>query len=578
MGAQTGSRPEATGEPGIAGLDAAVVLHRQGRLIEAERIYASILIDNPRHFEALHLFGLARHQQGETVQALRLIGAALRVRPNSPDALSNLGLVLGALKRHEDALASFDGALALDHRHADALNNRGLTLAAIGRGGEAMASFDEALAVDPNHLQALHNRANALRGLKRHQAALADYDRLLAIQPDDIDALNNRGGSLAALGRLAEALDAYGRALALDPNRPECLINKGHVLADLHEFESALAAYAEAATREGKRAEANWCASLVRLRLGEFERGWPGYEWRWQQAGWETQRRDFAVPLWLGEQSLEGRTILLHAEQGYGDTIQFVRYARQVADLGATVVLEVQPALKPLFSDFPGVADVYGRGETLPLFQWHCPLMSLPLAFGTSLDTIPCSIPYLQAPAARLRKWRERLGAPEALRVGIVWSGSPLHKNDHNRSVDLGRLIAPLSASTVELVSLQREPSQADAAVLASHANILQVGQELHDFADTAAVVSLLDVVISVDTSVVHLAGALGKPAWVLLPFLPDFRWLLNREDSPWYPTARLLRQPRPGDWESVLARVRGQLLEAVARREAGLTSCGKRP
>jgi tetratricopeptide (TPR) repeat protein len=556
----------------------AIALHRQGRLTEAQQIYASILAENPGQVDALHLLGLARHQQGDAVEALRLIGAALRAKPDSADALSNYGLVLDALKRHEEALASFDRALALDRRHANALNNRGLTLAALGRGSEALLSWEEVLAANPNHLDALQNRGNALRNLKRHEAALVDYDRFLALRPDSVDVLNARGGSLAALGRLAEALDSYDRAIAIDPRRPELLINKANVLAECHEFKRSLAAYEQAATMEGRRAEACWYASLVRLRLGEFAQGWQEYEWRWRQASWQPQRRQFAAPLWLGLEPLAGRTILLHAEQGYGDTLQFVRYAREVAALGATVLLEVQPPLKPLLADFAGVAQVFERGEPLPWFEWHCPLMSLPLAFDTLLDTIPRSTPYLQAPAARLREWRGRLGAPKALRVGMVWSGSPLHKNDHNRSVDLARLIAPLSVPAVELVSLQCEPSLADAAVLARHGNILQIGPELRDFADTAAVVSLMDVVVSVDTSVVHLAGALGKPVWVLLPFTPDFRWLLDREDSSWYPTARLFRQPRRGDWESVLARVRVQLLETVARREASLTSGGRRP
>jgi tetratricopeptide (TPR) repeat protein len=574
-----GSHPEPLRQPGGGcDINAAMALHRQGRLSEAEQIYASILAGNPGHFEALHLLGLARHQQGHAVEALRLIGAALRAKPNSPDALSNYGLALDALKRHEEALASFDCALALDRRHADALNNRGLTLAALGRGADALSSWDEALAADPSHLSALHNRARARYGLKRYDAALADYDRLLAVRPDNIDALNNRGGSLAALGRVAEALESYDRAIAIDPRRPECLINKGNLLADLHEFERALAAYAEAATLDGKRAEANWCASLVRLRLGNFAQGWQGYEWRWRQASWEKLRRHFSAPPWLGRESLMGRRILLHAEQGYGDTIQFARFAKDIAALGATVLLEVQPSLKPLFSDFPGVAEVYGRGDPLPRFDWHCPLMSLPLAVGTSLDTIPRSIPYLQAPVKRLQKWRERLGRRGAPRVGIVWGGSPVHKNDHNRSIGLARFAAPLAAPAVELVSLQCEASPADAAVLAGHRSILHVGPELRDFADTAAVVSLMDLIVSVDTSVVHLAGALGKPVWVLLPYTPDFRWLLERDDSPWYPTARLFRQPRHGDWESVLDRVRVQLLETAAGREPNLTSDGRRP
>ena len=550
-------RPQPSAAPDIP---QAIALHRQGRLGEAEQIYSAVLAKDPGQFDALHLLGLARHQQGRAVEALRLIGAALQARPDSPDAMSNYGLALDALERHEEALASFDRAIALNRDHANAHNNRGLTLAALGRGAEALASWDRALAADPGHVEALHNRGNALYNLKHHAAALADYDRFLAVQPDNLDVLNNRGGSFAALGRLAEALESYGRAIAIDPNRPELLINKAHVLADLHQFDQSLATYAQAAALEGKRAEAQWAASLVRLRLGQLAQGWQDYEWRWQQASWEPQRRDFAQPLWLGNEPLAGRTVLLHAEQGYGDTIQFVRYAKLVAGRGATVLLEVQPPLKALAGNIDGVSQIFARGEALPAFDRHCPLMSLPLAFGTLLDTVPADIPYLQAPADRLAEWQDRLGARASLRVGIVWGGSPVHKNDHNRSIAFARFASLLSVPDIELVSIQKELSPADASALRGHRNVIHLGPELRDFADTAAVISLLDLVISADTSVVHLAGALGKPVWVLLPFSPDFRWLLAREDSPWYPSARLFRQPRFGDWESVLDRVRLEL------------------
>jgi tetratricopeptide (TPR) repeat protein len=538
----------------------AIVLHRQGRLSEAEQIYLSLLAGDPGQLEALHLLGLARHQQGRAVEALSLIGAALRARPDWADALSNYGLALEALQRHEEALASFDRALALEARHANALNNRGVTLAALGRDAEAIASWEAALAADPNHLNALHNRGNALQKLKQHGAALATFDRFIALQPDNLDVLNNRGRSLATLGRLLEAIESYDRALAIDPRRPEILINKAHVLAELHEFDRALAVYATAAAIEGWRAEAEWYASLVRLRLGDFAPGWAGYQWRWRQRSWETQRRDFATPLWLGRESLAGRTILLHAEQGCGDTLQFARYVQKVAALGATVLLEVQPPLRTLFEDFAGATRVFARGETLPSFDWHCPLMSLPLAFGTSLDAIPREIPYVQAPADRARKWRERLPACGAARVGIVWSGSPAHKNDHNRSIAAARFAPLLAAPGVEFIGLQTDLARADVEALSRQGRITQLGPELDDFADTAAIVSQLDLIVSVDTSVVHLAGALGKPVWVLLPFTPDFRWLMAREDSPWYPTARLFRQPRHGDWDSVLAQAAREL------------------
>ncbi len=551
------SRPRPATVPEI---EPAIALHRQGCLGEAERIYAAILAVDPGRADALHLLGLANYQQGRLPEALRLMAAALRADPRSADIHSNYGLALDAGKQHQAALASFDQALALKPDHVQALNNRGLTLATLGRGAEALASWDAALAADPNHAEALHSRGNALYRLKRLDAALADYDRVLALRPGNVDVLNNRGGALAELGRLDEAYESYDRAYAVDPGVPEILINKGHICADRHQFDAALSCYAAAAALPTLRPEAEFCASLVRLRLGQFAQGWRDYEWRWQQASWAPQRRDFAAPLWLGQEPLAGRTILLHAEQGFGDTLQFVRYAKRVAALGATVLLEVQAPLKSLLSGTAGVTHIFARGEPLPRFDLHCPLVSLPLAFGTALDAIPADIPYVRAPADRVAQWRTRLGEPRSLRVGVVWAGSAVHKNNHNRSIAFDRFRSLLSAPGVVFVSLQQELGAAEAARLNGHANVIALGGELRDFADTAAVVSLLDVVVSADTAMVHLAGALGRPVWALLPFAPDFRWLLDREDSPWYPTARLFRQPRFGDWESVLARVSDEL------------------
>jgi hypothetical protein len=290
--------------------------------------------------------------------------------------------------------------------------------------------------------------------------------------------------------------------------------------------------------------------------MGRFGEGWRDYESRWKTEAF--QRRDFVQPLWMGTEPLDGRTILLHAEQGLGDTLQFVRYAPLLARSGAKVVLEVQPALLSLLSEIDGIAAI-PQGEKLPPFDLHCPLMSLPLAFGTELDSIPAEIPYLRVSADRASKWRERLGERRVPRIGIAWAGSAAHKNNRRRSIALERFVPLFAVDGVELVSLQKELSPADAGMLAEH-GALQLGEELGDFADTAAVISLLDLVVSVDTSVVHLAGAIGRPVWALIPFAPDFRWMLAREDSPWYPTVRLFRQPQLSDWDSVLERVRVEL------------------
>jgi tetratricopeptide (TPR) repeat protein len=553
--------PQPSGTPDIR---QAVMLHQGGRMSEAERAYTAILAADPHHFDALHLLGVLRQQQGRSVEALQLIAAALKTY-QSADALANYGLVLDALERREEALASFDRALELNRDHANALNNRALTLAALGRTADAMASWDRALAVDPNHFDSLRNRGNALHDAKRHVEALADYEKALAIKPDHVDILNNRGGSLEELGRLDEAIECYDRAIRLDPQLTEIHVNKGSAFAASNRFGEALACYAQAAALEPGRAEVKWSESLVRLRLGQFGEGWRGYEWRSKQASWLKRRRDLQRPQWLGDEPLAGRTILLPAEQGFGDTLQFVRYASLVACRGAKVILEVQPALKGLLSSVDGIAGIIAQSEPLPAFDIYCPLMSLPLAFGTELHTIPADIPYIRVPTDRLARWRERLGEGSALRVGIAWAGSLAHKNNHNRSIALERFAALLKVPGVAFISMQREATGEEAALLRRHASVMPIGEELADFADTAAVVSMLDLVVSVDTALVHLAGALGKAVWVLLPFSPDFRWLLEREDSPWYPTARLFRQPRIGDWASVLERVRDALTRMSA-------------
>jgi Glycosyltransferase family 9 (heptosyltransferase) len=305
------------------------------------------------------------------------------------------------------------------------------------------------------------------------------------------------------------------------------------------------------------------------LTLGDFRTGWRAYESRWQGRNLSPQRRDFTAPLWLGEGALKGKTILLHAEQGFGDTLQFVRYAPAVAASGAKVILEVQRELVRLLSGLEGVEAVIGRGETLPPFDLHCPLLSLPLACRTELQTIPGPVPYLEPAADDVRQWRELLpqGRP---RIGVVWSGDPSHDNDVNRSIPL-KMLAPLfDRPDVDFVSLQHKVRDEDQAALRDHENLSSCGRGFRDFADTAAVMANLDAVISIDSAVAHLAGAMGKPLLLLLPLGADFRWLRERTDSPWYPTARLFRQPQFGDWSSVIESVTQELralFSASARR-----------
>jgi tetratricopeptide (TPR) repeat protein len=414
-------------------------------------------------------------------------------------------------------------------------------------------------------LDALKDRAAALTRAKHYEEALAAYEAVLAQAPDDIGALNECGGLHARLGRPDAALAFYQRAFDRSPKSATLLINKGTALCALTRYHEALASFCAATAIEPDRAEAHYNAGLVRLRLGDFENGWRDYEWRWRKADWADKRRNFAAPLWLGTELVERKTILLHAEQGFGDTIQFARYVPLVARRGATVVLECQPELKSLLRDIGGAAQVIARGEVLPAFDRHCPLLSLPLAFAGEAAPAPAGVPYLRPQPERAAKWRERLPANGRLRVGVCWAGNSAHLNDRNRSIPLERFAALFTVPEVDFVSLQKDVGEAQAAILHER-GVVQLGREFADFADTAAVVAMLDLVISVDTSVAHLAGAMGKAVALLLPFAPDWRWMLDRTDTPWYPTARLYRQAVIGDWDGPLARL-CQELSDVARR-----------
>jgi hypothetical protein len=343
----------------------------------------------------------------------------------------------------------------------------------------------------------------------------------------------------------------------------ELYVNKGTALRALIRDDEALASFAAAVRPDC--AEAHWNAALIRLRRGDFATGWRDYEWRWRKADWAGRRRSFSAPLWRGDEPIAGKTMLLHAEQGLGDTIQFVRYAPRVAERGTTVVLECAPQLKGLLQGLDGIAHVIATGEALPPFDLHCPLLSLPLAFRTELATVPSAVPYIRPPAEGAAKWRGRLPSNGRPCVGLCWAGSNAHLNDRNRSIALDRFAKIFTVGGVDFVSLQKDASAADAAILSAH-NVALPAVQFADFADTAAVVGMLDLVISVDTSVAHLAGAMGKPVALLLPFSPDWRWMLDRADSPWYPTMRLFRQATLGAWDGVIARVCDALAEVVSR------------
>lgn len=497
----------------------------KGELDKTERLCAEILAHRPDHFDALHLLGLLHFQRNRLAEALRFLAAALKANPGSSDAMSNLGLALHTSGHYDEAIARYRDALRLVPDHPEFLYNLGNSYLELGRLTDAVASYDAALASKPGHVGALVNRGNTLLRLNRPREALPSYDAALAAMPGHPQILTNRGHTLRRLDQAADALVNLKAAQAVAPDF----------------------------------AEAHFEAAMAHLTLGNFDAGWRAYEWRWKTAAFARQRRSFPAPLWLGDVPVGGKTILLHAEQGFGDTIQFIRYAPLLlAGLGADVICEVQPELQPLLSQLDGIT-VVAAGEALPAFDLHCPLLSLPLAFRTQIESVPASLSYLTAPAERHDHWQRRL-PPGPARAGFVWSGSATHKNDANRSLPLAQLASLLANAPLQCISLQSELRSADRDGLRDLPDLLHLGDELRDFADTAAIISLLDVVVSVDTAVAHLAGALGKPVLILLPHAADFRWMRQRADTPWYPTAKLLRQPAFGDWDSVVDRLREEL------------------
>jgi len=539
-------------------------LHKLKRFDEALASYDRALALWPDYAEALYNRGITLHELKRFDEALASYDRAVAARPDYAAALNNRGVTLHELNRFDEALASYDRALALRPDSAAAFSNRGNTLHELKRFDEALASYDRALALQPDYAEALYNRGMTLHELQRFDEALASYDRALTLRPDHAEALDNRGNTLHELKRFDAALASYDRALALQPDHAGALYNRGVVLHELMLLDEALASYDRALAVRPDHADAHFNKAVLQLLKGDFAAGWQEYEWRHRkEESFALFKRDYAQPLWLGQTAIAGKTILLHSEQGFGDTIQFCRYAPLVAARGARVLLEVPPPLKDLMASLAGVAQVISAPDKLPCFELHCPLLSLPLAFGTSLETIPAQTPYLFGIAAKTSAWRARLGARDKPRLGLVWAGDPrkqvpnAHRIDRMRSLEFDQLAPILRIAGYEFYSLQKgEHALAQLRNSALRQRVVDCGDDLHDFSDTAALIDNLDLVIAVDTSVAHLAGALGKPFWLLNRYSTCWRWLIDRDDSPWYPTARLFRQQAPGDWSGVISRV----------------------
>ncbi|CAD6549959.1 tetratricopeptide repeat protein [Paraburkholderia metrosideri] len=609
--------------------DRAFAAHRDGRLDDAERGYRATLDDNPVHVDALHLLGVLRHQQGQHAEAAALVRRAVNLRPEDaalqlnlgnalkalgqiddaieqfrnaltlaptfpmahynlgnayasvgrhedaadsfekslrlqPDDASshnNLGNALHALGRHAEAITSFRRALELRPGHAGALNNMGMSLNALGRADEAIPCFQAALAAEPRFVAAHFNLANTFDATGRHAEAVVSFGQSLALQPNLPPAIFGMGNALASLGHHAQALPYLERAVGLDPQFALAWLSLGSAHQALGAHAPAVRAFDQALRLRPDLASAHMNRALAWLAQRNFARGLPEYEWRLQAMAQPVIQ---TLPRWHGE-PIEQRTLLIHAEQGFGDTLQFVRFVPLAAQRAARVVLEVQPSLLPLLAPAAQAwrVTLIAQRAPRPAADLQCPLLSLPLALGTTFDTIPSRTPYLSVPPAYGRKWRGSLGGQAKRKIGIAWSGRV--QQNETRSMPLAELDPLFALDGIDWIVLQPALSAEERSALDAHpraASIHRFDTRIGDFADTAAIIERLDAVVSIDTSIAHLSGAMRKPLWLMLPFAADWRWFDRDTDSPWYPGATLVRQPRPGAWGEVVNTVAKALRE----------------
>ncbi|WP_133650253.1 tetratricopeptide repeat protein [Paraburkholderia flava] len=543
-----------------------------GRHEEALRSYDRALELQPEVADIWCLRGVALQELGRDALALHSFDTALRLAPSHFEAILGSGISHEHLQHHAEALAYCDRAIGLVADDKRAWLTRGNALQGLLRYDDALEAYDRALTFDSQYADALGNRGAALHMLHRYDDALDSYERALAIAPTRADTWGVRGNLLQQIGRYDDAAASYTQATLHEPDCAPAWFHRGSALQHMNRHDEALDCFSRAIELQPTHAESLTGRAICKLLLGDFLQGWREYETRWLDPAAARRARHFNSPLWLGQHPLAGKTLLVHAEQGFGDTLQFCRYVSVIAAHGAHVVLEAPTQLMGLLATLDSVATLIPHGKPLPAFDFHCPMLSLPLAVATAgwcdAEPLPTSS-YLHADPQLVSQWRERIAVRETgkrLRVGLAWSGNPDHTNDHNRSIAFAQF-TEWFALDVQFVSLQQVVRPSDSDALAQ-SGALHFGDTLRDFSDTAALVESLDLVISVDTSIAHLAGALGRPVWMLLPFVPDWRWQLARDDTRWYPQATLFRQRAPGDWRTVIARVADALRERAAETE----------
>jgi len=570
MGASKRSKNPSTRKSHAVHLSAASELirqakdhHRAGRLPAAEAIYQRVLTAEPNNADALHFLGLLSHQRGNGAAAVDLMYRAVAAKPDAPEYHSNLGMVLGLAGRAEEALDVLDQALRLKPEYPEAHDNRGLVLERMGKTDEAVECWRRALAIRPDFATSHGGLGRALLAKGQVEEAISHLREAIRLNPRAAEAYNSLGCALRKTGDPEEALKAFRQAVRLAP-APEMYCNLGTVFFDLGRPREAVGPIEKAVELRADYVDAHWNLALSLLALGEFDRGWPEYEWRSHLANLKPQERAFVQPPWNGC-SVAGRNLLVICEQGLGDTLQFIRYVPLLAARGAKVIVECQPALRELLGCVKGIDQIVARGEPLPRFDTHVKIMSLPGIFGTRLGNVPADVPYLFGdPAAEARRKPQLAG--EGFKIGVAWQGNPDFPGDAARSIGLTEFEPVAAIKGVKLYSLQKNAGTEQIAPARERFNVEEFGPPLDEqtgaFVETGAVMSQLDLVVTSDTAIAHLAGGLGVRVWVALGVASDWRWLRDREDSPWYPTMRLFRQEERGDWKSVFARM------AVALRD----------
>jgi tetratricopeptide (TPR) repeat protein len=545
-------------------LESAFEYYNQGNLSKAESIFKEILHVQPDNTEVLYFLAEISYRLGNYDSAMHYIRNALQYDTTNAEAYNNLGFILQRKGQCDDAIQCYQRAIQLNPDLPGAHSNLGNVLKEKGQFDEAIRCYQSALQLNPDLAEAYSNLGLTFKKAGRFDEAIDYCQKAVERDPHDANMYYNLGIVFQEKGQLDEAIACYQKASQLDPRDAQVYNNLAFALQENRRPYEAIPYYQKALQLNPDYATAHWNLSLALLLTGNFREGWKEYEWRWETQYLISSRRNFKQPLWDGS-DIKGRTILLHAEQGFGDTVQFIRYAPLVAERGAHVIFECHKDLASLLQSVEGIAEVVVRGEELPEFDVQCPLLSLPLAFHTTLQTIPVKVPYIASDTALIRKWKDKIERDGSrMKVGVVWAGNPGFRQNRYRNIPLERFSTLAQIPGVTLYSIQKGEEAKETKNPPGNMNIIDYTEDIRDFSDTASLIENLDLVISIDSAVAHLAGALGKLTWTLLPFSPEWRWLLNREDSPWYPTMRLFRQPSLGNWEPVIEYVKKELHEVT--------------